>query len=263
MACRAMQLAGHQALNGCYREAVDRMELLPAVVRIEDYRLEELLRSPEQFAKKQSKRKREADVNWRQMTQFAASHAVNDFYALPFEARTAEAIAASVEHWWTNRNYKFISDEHYLQTKQTVIEHLQLFLLNGACPDIPIICFEQLTTYVDDLDMELSQIFHTVIEAGNDGEGFGSYTVQKFVVDADREALELLFHMTSVFGESAFGRLPARIEALSLLDGKRITFEPDDASLEYSYDYMYLVKTLLPETDVFKVNPLRDLSLIT
>ncbi len=239
------------------------MELLPAVVRIEDFRLEELLRSPEQFAKKQAlRRKREGDVNWRQMTQYAASHAVNDFYALPVEARTADAIAASVERWWTNRNYKFLTDEHYLQTKQTVIENLEIFLLGGACSPNPIICFEQMTTYVDDLDMELSQIFHTVIEDKGDSAGTGAYTVQKFVVDADREALELLFHMTSVFGESAFGRLPARIEALSLLDGKRITFEPSDKSLEYSYDYMYLVKTLLPETDVFKVNALRDVQLV-
>ena len=46
------------------------MEQMPRVLRIEDYKLEELLRCPERFAKMKSGRKRESDVNWRQMVQY-------------------------------------------------------------------------------------------------------------------------------------------------------------------------------------------------
>lgn len=232
------------------------MELLPAVIRIEDYKLEEMLRCPEQFASMHEGRKREGDVNWRQLTQFAASHVVNDFYMLPIEARMPEAVEALVERRWTNRHYKFLSGEHYLQMKRTVVENLALFLLGGACAETPILTFEQLTPYVEELDMELSQIFHAI--AGDGSGDAGGYIVQKFAVDADREALTLFFHMTSVVCMNAFERLPSRIEVLSVLEGKRLSFVPTEASLEQSYDYMYLIKSLLPEADAFKVNPGRD-----
>lgn len=235
------------------------MEQLPTVLRIEDYKLEELLRCPERFAKRKSGM-RENDVNWRQMVQFAASHSVNDFYRLPEEARTQAAIEAAVERWWTNRNYKFHSDEHFLQMKQMVKAHLTAFLLGGSCPSMPIIFYEQLTAYVDELDLELSQIFHLVsvdIEGAAD-----DYIVQKLAIDTDQDSLDLLFHMTSVFCMSAFEKLPNRIEVLSLLNGKRTVFVPDEASLERSYDYMYLIKSLLPDVDVFKVNPGRLVQLV-
>ncbi|CAM4093872.1 hypothetical protein PAAL109150_09465 [Paenibacillus alkaliterrae] len=228
------------------------MEQMPTIIRIEDYKLEELLRCPIRFAAIHAGRKRESDVNWRQMVQFAASHSVNDFYMLPLEARTEAAIEAAVERWWTNRHYKFHSDEHFLQMKQTVKENLTLFLLGGACTNMPIISFEQLRTYVDELDMELSQIFHTV--AADSEGGADDFIVQKFAVDVNKEALGLLFHMTSVFCMSAFEKLPSRIEVLSLLEGKRITFVPNEASLERSLDYMYLIKSLLPEANLFKAN---------
>ncbi|KRE46774.1 hypothetical protein [Paenibacillus sp. Soil522] len=236
------------------------MEQIPTVLRIEDYKLEELLRCPERFAKMKSGRKRERGVNWRQMVQFAASHSVNDYYRLPEEARTQEAIEASVEHWWTNRNYKFHSDEHYLQMKQLVKAHLTAFLLDGSCPGMPIVFYEQMTTYVDELDLEISQIFH-LISADNEGAA-DDYIVQKLAVDTDQDALDLLFHMTSVFCMNAFEKLPARIEVLSLQSGRRTVFVPDEASLERSYDYMYLIKSLLPEADVFKVNPGSSVQLV-
>lgn len=236
------------------------MEQIPAVLRIEDYKLEELLRCPERFAKRKAGRKREGDVNWRQMVQFAASHSINDFYGLPEAARSPEAIEASVEHWWTNRNYKFHSDEHYLQMKQQIKDQLKVFLLNGSCPAMPIVFFEQLSTYVEELDLEISQIFH-LISRDEDGAA-DDYIVQKLAVDVDADALDLLFHMTSVFCMSAFEKLPSRIEVLSLLNGKNMAFVPDEASLEQSYDYMYLIKSLLPEADVFKVNPAFPVQLV-
>lgn len=224
------------------------MEQLPAVIRLEDYKLEELLRNPERFAKIQSGSKRDSGVNWRQMVQFAAMHSVNDFYKLPAEARTRAAVEAAVERWWTNRNYKFHSNEHFLQMKHAVISNLGEFLVDEPCCSTPIILFEQLTAYVDELDMELSQIFHVV---SADAEGAADdFIAQKFAVDTDADSLDLLFHMTSVFCANAFEKLPARIEVLSLLSGKRFLFKPDEASLKRSYDFMYLVKSLLPEVKV-------------
>jgi len=236
------------------------MEQMPAILRVEDYKLEELLRCPERFARRQSGRKQERDVNWRQLVQYAASHSVNDFYRQPKEARSIEGIHNSVENWWTNRNYKFHSDEHYLQMKHTVKEHLTAFLLGGAAPSMPIIFYEQMTAYVEELDLEISQIFH-LVSAEQEGT-LDEYIVQKLAVDTDEDSLNLLFHMTSVFCMSAFERLPARIEVFSLLSGKQVVFEPDEATLAHSYDYMYLIKSLLPDINFFKVNQESEVQLV-
>lgn len=228
------------------------MEYVPAVLRVEDYKLEELLRCPQKFAKSKSGRKKKGDVNWQQLVQFAASHSVNDFYKHPKEARSKAAIHASVDHWWTNRNYKFHSNEHFLQMKQAIKEQLTNFLLGGSCPDMPIIFYEQMTAYIEELDLEISQIFHLV--SVDPAGAADDYIVQKLAVAMNADTLQLLFHMTSVFCMSAFEKLPSRIEVLSLLTGKKEVFVPDEQSLEHSYDYMYLVKSLLPEVDAFKVN---------
>ncbi|WP_208414608.1 hypothetical protein [Paenibacillus castaneae] len=52
--------------------------------------------------------------------------------------------------------------------------------------------------------------------------------------------------MTSVFCKSAFGRLPSRIEVLSVLGGERVVFKPNEDTYKQSLDYMYLVKSMLP-----------------
>lgn len=233
------------------------MEQIPAVIRMEDYKLEELLRCPERFAKMQSGGQRKVDVSWRQMAQFAACHSVDDYFKLPAQSRTEEAVETAVEHWWTNRHYKFHSNEHYLQSKHSVISNLTAFLVDEKCCSTPIIVFEQLTAYVEELDMELSQIFHLV--SADEAGGVSDYIIQKFVADENKDTLDLLYHMTSVFCASAFGKLPSRIEVLSVLNGNRQLFVPNEATLEQSLDYMQLVKSLLPDANVFEPSSTRAL----
>ena len=233
------------------------MEPIPAVIRIEDYKLEELLRCPERFAGMKSGRKQEKRIGWRQLAQYAASHSVNDFFMLPREARTRAALEAAIGRRWTNRIQTFHSNEHYLQMKHTVADRLARFLVEKPVCCEPMIVFEQLTSYVEELDLELSQIFHLI--SACEGGSPVAYKVVKFVANADEDTLELLFHMTSVFGMSAFGSLPACIEVVPVLEEGHYLFRPDEETLEQSMDYMYLVKSLLPQADVFKVNPVYDI----
>ncbi|MDF2838190.1 MAG: hypothetical protein K0Q63_3830, partial [Paenibacillus sp.] len=72
---------------------------------------------------------------------------------------------------------------------------------------------------------------------------------QKLIVDDNAEAMELYLHMTVVFGMSAFGRLPSRIEALMPLNGRRHVWRPDLRQLQKSIDYMRLVKSMLGGDD--------------
>ncbi|NIK78122.1 hypothetical protein FHS15_003260 [Paenibacillus castaneae] len=79
------------------------MEQAPALIRIEDYKLEQLVRGTERFGEIKSDRKRSSKVSWRQMVLFAALHSVNEFYMLPLQLRTHAVLEELVEKWWTNR----------------------------------------------------------------------------------------------------------------------------------------------------------------
>jgi hypothetical protein len=218
------------------------------VLRLEDYKLEELLRNPRRNSE------RERDVTWQQLVQYAASHCVNEFYTLPIEARTEQSIAAIIERRWSNRNYKFHSNEHFLQTKQQVISQLTAFLTgeNRACE--PIVCFEQFSVYIPSIDMELSQIIQLIIEDNSLGSAAKGYKVQKYVFEANEATVSTFFHMTTVLCAHAFESLPASIEILSLHHGKKHVYHPDMATLLQSLDYMSLAKSLLPLIDAGQVN---------
>ncbi|MDQ0114656.1 hypothetical protein [Paenibacillus harenae] len=223
------------------------MSRMHEVLRLEDYKLEELLRS----TRGQAERGGERDVTWKQLAQYAASHCLNEFYALPIEARTEQSITAIIERRWSNRYYKFHSNEHYLQMKQKVISHLTAYLTGEYRTCEPIVRFEQLSAYVPSIDMELSQIFQLIIE---DVSAVNGYTVQKYVIDENEAAVSTFFHMTTVFCAHAFEVLPVTIEVLSLLSGKRFVCYPDELTLLQSLDYMRLAKSLLPLPSVELVN---------
>ncbi|WP_338554220.1 hypothetical protein [Paenibacillus sp. KS-LC4] len=222
------------------------MEQSAAVKLIEDYKLEELLRCPYRFIKRQTAKKRAGEVNGRQLMQFAVSHIVNDFYELPPHARTANVVKRLAERWWTPRVAKFDNAEHYWDAKLQAIVHLTAFLLEEQ-EAAPIIQFEQHRTFVEPLDMELTQIFQIVAE---DPYGTNTdYIVQKFVVDEDEDVIVTFQHMTAVFCDSAFGKLPSRIDVLSVMSGQRISYYPSEADIAQSLDYMRLVQTMLPEAE--------------
>lgn len=222
------------------------MTRMHEVLRLEDYKLEELLRSPHRENEPVNR-----DVTWKQLAQYAASQCLNEFYALPIKARTELSITAIIERRWSNRYYKFHSNEHYLQIKQKVISHLTAFLTGEFRTCEPIVRFEQLSTYVPSMDLELSQIFQLIIE---DASAVNGYTVQKYVIDEQEATVSTFFHMTTVFCAHAFEALPATIEVLSLLSGNRFIYYPDDSTLRESLDYMRLAKSLLPVSGAAQMN---------
>ncbi|MCK9859068.1 hypothetical protein [Paenibacillus sp. ATY16] len=73
------------------------------------------------------------------------------------------------------------------------------------------------------------------------------YIVRKYIVDEEEEIIALFQHLTAVFCSSAFGRLPYRIEVLSVLSGNPLIVYPDKKSLEKSLDYMNLAVSFMPE----------------
>ncbi|GLX67437.1 hypothetical protein [Paenibacillus glycanilyticus] len=214
---------------------------------IEDYKLEELLRCPYRYAKRQEAApSAKAEVNWMQLAQLAVSYVVNAFYTTPAEERSRFSIPEMLERWWTNKVSKFESPEHYWSVKQQLIDGLSsLFVTEMSA--VPIILFEQHQTVVPELQAELVQIFQLVLN-DNDGEP-ADYIVRKYIVDEDEDMILLFQHLTAVFCSSAFGRLPSRIEVFPVLGGKSRIVHPTAETLRQSMDYMNLAAGFMPEAD--------------
>jgi hypothetical protein len=226
-------------------------KLIPPLVRMEDAKIEQMLRgggvSPNNGRYNGgagANGKNRSREGWTRLALLSACLAVHDICMVPRHGRTEAMVEAACLRRFSNRHRQFHSGEHYLQTRYEMIRHLQTFFVREPCEGAVMACFEAFTVYVEELDMELSQQFHLITMQG-DVEGDGGYVVQKLVADDNAESLELYFHMTVVFGMSAFGRLPARVEALLPLTGRRIVMKPEWQQWSRSLDYMRLVKSML------------------
>lgn len=219
-------------------------KLIPPLVRVEDAKIEQMLRgvaaSPNGRQGGNGKRKE----GWPRLALLSACLAVHDVCAVPRHERTEAVVEEACLRRFTNRHGQFHSAEHFLQTRCDTVRHLQKFLVQEPCEGEIMACFESFTVYAEELDMELTQQFHLVTVQDQPGEE-GGYVVQKLVADENPESLELYFHMTVVFGMCAFGRLPSRVEALVTLSGRRIAWKPDWRQWPKSLDYMRLVKSML------------------
>lgn len=193
------------------------LEQMPILIRIDDYKIERILRGVQRTNNPAKENEGKRNLHWKELVHFSACHCVNHVLTSTAGKSLAETLEKANNRWWTNRHYKFHSNEHFLQVRHTVNAHLMSFLKDHVASK-PIILFEPSTVSIEELEMELSQNLHVVSILGDSiQEG---YIVQKFIVDESSESLALYQHMTTVFGMGAFKRLPDRIEALSLLSGK-------------------------------------------
>lgn len=232
---------------------------------IRDYKLEELLRgSPTGDRKReQAGAALPSRLNWRQLSQYALSHAINDYYALSPLARHPQLFPALLERRWTNRSSAFSSEEHFVRVRQRLGSEM-VRLLERQCGIEPLLRFEQWETFQVELQRSLSMIFQIVLAAedgaaANEGAASRSrldndgcpwsgqrYVVQKYVVNDDEELLRAFCHYTVAFCSSAFPHLPERVEIYSLLTGHSEVMRPTAASLQQSIDYVGLVLSLCP-----------------
>ncbi|WP_108996085.1 hypothetical protein [Paenibacillus agaridevorans] len=222
-------------------------KLMPPLVRIEDVKIEQMLRGGGESPRSQGEMGRRKE-GWSRLVLLSACLAVHDVCVVPRQERTEALVEEACLRSFSNRHQQFHSGEHYLQTRCDIIRHLQRFMVQDSCDGEVMARFESFTVYVEELDMELTQQFH-LITVQDQADGEGGYIVQKLVADENPESLELYFHMTVVFGMCAFGRLPSRVEALVPLSGRRFTWKPEWQQWQKSLDYMRLVKSMLESSE--------------
>ncbi len=213
-------------------------------VKLADYELEEFLRCPHKYVHKHEHHLNQDHLNWRQLVQYAVNHAIHDYYSLPPESRTAAGIRSFLERQWTNKVRLFESFPHFHRVKAMVTEHLVRELTSLPLETPPILLFESISAWIDELRAEISLIVQLAYWSGE------SYTIRKFMVGEDPAVIPAFFHMTSVMAHRAFGKLPEQIEVVTLLTGQKQTYRPQDEELEASIDYLRLASRLFQEKTV-------------
>lgn len=189
----------------------------------------------------------ETDVDWRQLAQYGVSHALNDLFSLPPEARTAARIEALVERRWTNRGYKFASREHYHHVKLRAVQAIGRYARRQSERARPLMLFETAQTRIAPLAVNLSLNMQLL---WSDCEGAArELVVHKFVIEDQPQENETFFHMATLFCHHAFGRLPRCVEVLPVLGGGGARYEPSHDRLQASYDYLRLIKDYMKETE--------------
>lgn len=211
---------------------------------LEDYRLEEMLRSPHRFIRPEPEAGQRSPLQWRHRVQYAVSHAVNAFYSLDPEVRKEVPVQYLLEKWWPRKATGFESVLHYWDVKNKITDELSLAIAMNDDLKHPTILFEQWRTEISTLSMHLSMIF----QAAWQPEGWDSLLIQKYMVVHDPNVVEAFQHMVSVFCWEAFGKLPGMIEIYCLLEGRKIRYIPGRQSLVRSMDYIRLIRASIPST---------------
>ncbi|MDR6551108.1 hypothetical protein [Paenibacillus qinlingensis] len=182
------------------------------------------------------------DLNWQQLTQYAAYHAINAWYTMPIAARTHRALTQEFEKKWTNKVQKFGSDPFYSNVKHNVIEQLYGILSGEGRMEWPILLFESMDVWVDELDMGLSMIVQAMDSSQQ------SIVIHKFIMEDSAASLALFTHMSVVFCNKAFGGIPVQLQLVNLMSGKQHRIETNHFTMEQSLDYLRLVKDVYLES---------------
>ncbi|CAI6057654.1 hypothetical protein PAECIP112173_01655 [Paenibacillus sp. JJ-100] len=212
---------------------------------LEDYKLEEMLRSPHRFIRPEPSAEQRPVLQWRHRVQYAVSHAINYFYSVSPDVRKEIPIQYVLEKWWPRKTDGFDSILHYWDVKQKLIDELSLVVAANDDLKHPAILFEQWKTEVPSLQMSLSMIFHAAWQP----DGWDNLLIQKYLVVHDANVVEAFQHMVSVFCWEAFGKLPGMIEVYCLLEGRKIRYIPGRQSLQRSMDYIRLVRDSMPKAE--------------
>ncbi|WP_148930931.1 hypothetical protein [Paenibacillus methanolicus] len=182
-----------------------------------------------------------ANKPWKQIVLESACACLFDVLGGGSTAARAKQLEMAVIRRWSRRYERFHTPEHFLLTRESVVGRMSDYIerLAGA---VPIVLFETFVHYLPELDMEVKQTFHLVLQ---DETGQGGMAVHKLIVDESPEALELYARMTTVYFRALYGAMPSRIEAVSLLTGNVYEWRPYEAYWQASVDYLQVVKSML------------------
>ncbi len=225
-----------------------------SVKTITDYHLESFIRCPYKFYYQHVLLINSSQLQWRQVVQFAINQVVDHFYQLPLNAQNTVNAMKLINRFWENVSPKlFESKVHYYMVLAKTTDHLLQFLSEKKKEKPPLFLYQKLNTYMEELETQLSLTFELTEWSTQ------SFTIKKFLVEANEDIIDLYHHLLVVFSHEAFGTLPEKIEILTLLEGKKYTFSPTIDHIAQGIMYLDYMKNLLQHPDHYsKTNSKRE-----
>ena len=213
---------------------------LVSVKTLTDYHLESFLKCPYKFYYQHILMLNSGQVKWRQVVQSIINQVVHNFYQLPPNAQNQLNIMKLIDRYWKHVSPKvFESKIHYYMVLAKTTDHLLQYLSMEKKQKPPLFLYQKLNTYIAELETQLSLTFD-LAEWTPD-----SFTVRKWLVEADEELIQLYNHLIVVFSHEAFGKIPEKIEIITLLDGQKYTFSPTMNKVTQGMMYLEYMKSLL------------------
>ena len=211
------------------------------ILQVSDVECEQLLLNRPANESSSTSLRSQHNSSWRELSFLSACLSAKDICILSASDLTPDAVKAAVVNRFTNRHYHFHSNEHFVQVKAEVIQHMQSFFASKQHESELMARFETFSVSIDELDMELTQHFHMMYYEPSSN----CYIVQRLMSDPNEALLELYYHTTAIFAAKAFNDVALRFEVLYPLCGKVMKWQHNSQEIQPSLDYMTILRTLL------------------
>ncbi|WP_405388165.1 PD-(D/E)XK nuclease family protein [Peribacillus muralis] len=212
-----------------------------SIATLTDYHLQDFIRCPYQFYVYHIE-KISTQENWRKMVQLVVNQVVSRYYKLPPVSQTTKKVMELIdEHWRVMDVRHFESKIHYYTALAKITDHLIQSLTSGKNEYPPLFLYEKFHMNIDELGTDLSLTLDVAEWSTN------SFIIKKYLIDINEEMNVLFIHMISVFCQKAFGRLPERIEIISLMDGEMNKYIPTMNDVSDGLEYLNIIKNRIQD----------------
>ncbi|RSK26594.1 hypothetical protein EJF36_06830 [Bacillus sp. HMF5848] len=225
-----------------------------SIKTITDYHLESFIRCPYKFYYQHVLSVPGSQIHWKQVVQYILNKIVQGFYQLPNSEQSKLSILKLIDSYWQHIDIQlFESKIQYYTVLAKTTDYLLQFLTPRKTNEKPLFLYEKLNTYVDELETQLS----VTLELGEWSRE--SFTVKKYLLEADDELVKLYNYLIIVFSKQAFGKLPEKIEIVNLMKGEVYTYTPMIADVTQGMLFLKYIKSQLQDPDDYtKTNSLTE-----
>ncbi|WP_377802021.1 hypothetical protein [Bacillus benzoevorans] len=207
-----------------------------------DDHLESFIRCPYKFYYQYVLQRHSKGLRWRQVVQHIVKRVVRKYYTLPLDARSNLNISNLIDKAWRPISLRWFDSrlQYYMVIAKTS-EHLLESLLKGKSETPPFLLYQKLNAYVDELETRIQVTFELAEWSSR------TFTIKKFLLQADVEMFRLYYHLLVVFSAKVFEKLPEKIVLITLLDGKEHVFFPKMEDVSSGIQYLLTMKYLLQQ----------------
>ncbi|MCM3439939.1 hypothetical protein ACUIJN_22330 [Metabacillus halosaccharovorans] len=183
----------------------------------------------------------EKERMWRQNIQAVINSIVHTYYELRLEDQTKLSALKLINQYWHQVRFDiFRSGEEYYMVLAKITDHLLQFLSTKS-KQPPLFLYENL--YIKGLESQASITIELAEWSAT------SFSVKKFLLEADQQLMERYSQLVSVFSYETLGILPEKIEIVSLLDGRITAFYPIEQDIPKGVQYLEFIKQLINENN--------------